>query len=287
VSASSPVPMIAMPSNASGTAHRSIENILPFSHSKVDPLARPPGPPGGPACRVHSPGAPGFSLQGQRRGSPRRPGTGARRTPRTKLSRARLRPAVQHAPKTCSQQRCLEQPDQRGPSVPEEAPAVSTTRIEGDRRALGRRAAAYVSRVRTCRQRHARSLRVNASLPAIARPSPRRTRPRRLTDELLAWASPKAKRERVISDLTPPGDALALVERRALSAVRLGGDPDDRLRARCRWSAAIAPDHAGPSHRRAPRNTRQRYPADPPTVEEIIAVMRQTADDPHGARLRH
>ena len=28
------------------------------------------------------------------------------------------------------------------------------------------------------------------------------------------------------------------------------------------------------------------YPADPPTVEEIIAVMRQAADDRHGFRLR-
>jgi len=40
--------------------------------------------------------------------------------------------------------------------------------------------------------------------------------------------------------------------------------------------------HAG----RAPRNKGQLYPADPPTVEEIIAVMRQTRDDRHGARLR-
>jgi site-specific recombinase XerD len=40
--------------------------------------------------------------------------------------------------------------------------------------------------------------------------------------------------------------------------------------------------HAG----RPPRNKGQRYPADPPTVEEIIAVMRQTPDDRHGARLR-
>jgi site-specific recombinase XerD len=40
--------------------------------------------------------------------------------------------------------------------------------------------------------------------------------------------------------------------------------------------------HAG----RAPRNKGQLYPADPPTVEEIIAVMRQTPDDRHGARLR-
>ena len=29
-----------------------------------------------------------------------------------------------------------------------------------------------------------------------------------------------------------------------------------------------------------------RYPADPPTVEEIIAVMRQTHGDRHGFRLR-
>jgi hypothetical protein len=32
---------------------------------------------------------------------------------------------------------------------------------------------------------------------------------------------------------------------------------------------------------RAPRNKGQRYPADPPTVEEIIAVMRQTPNDRH------
>jgi integrase len=40
--------------------------------------------------------------------------------------------------------------------------------------------------------------------------------------------------------------------------------------------------HAG----RAPRNKGMRYPADPPTVEEIVAVMRQAADDRHGWRLR-
>jgi site-specific recombinase XerC len=28
------------------------------------------------------------------------------------------------------------------------------------------------------------------------------------------------------------------------------------------------------------------YPADPPTVEEIVAVMRRTADDRHGWRVR-
>lgn len=36
---------------------------------------------------------------------------------------------------------------------------------------------------------------------------------------------------------------------------------------------------------RAPRNKGLRYPADPPTIEEIIAVMR-TADGADGARLR-
>src|SRR3954463_15528034 len=50
-----------------------------------------------------------------------------------------------------------------------------------------------------------------------------------------------------------------------------------------RRSPATMPGyHAG----RAPRNKGQHYPADPPSVEEIIAVMRQTADDRHGARLR-
>ena len=50
-----------------------------------------------------------------------------------------------------------------------------------------------------------------------------------------------------------------------------------------RRSPATMPGyHAG----RPPRNEGLRYPADPPTVEEIIAVMRQTADDRHGFRLR-
>ena len=29
-----------------------------------------------------------------------------------------------------------------------------------------------------------------------------------------------------------------------------------------------------------------RYPADPPTVDEIVAVMRHASDDRHGSRLR-
>ena len=41
-------------------------------------------------------------------------------------------------------------------------------------------------------------------------------------------------------------------------------------------------------HRRGqpPRNKGMRYPADPPTVAEIVLVMRHTGDRPHGRRLR-
>jgi site-specific recombinase XerD len=50
-----------------------------------------------------------------------------------------------------------------------------------------------------------------------------------------------------------------------------------------RRSPATMPGyHAG----RPPRNKGMRYPADPPTVEEIVAVTRQAADDRHGWRLR-
>ena len=50
-----------------------------------------------------------------------------------------------------------------------------------------------------------------------------------------------------------------------------------------RRSPATMPGyHAG----RPPRNKGVRYPADPPTVDEIVAVMRHTADDRHGFRLR-
>jgi hypothetical protein len=37
---------------------------------------------------------------------------------------------------------------------------------------------------------------------------------------------------------------------------------------------------------RAPRNKGMLYPADPPTVEEIVCVMRDASEDPHGWRLR-
>jgi site-specific recombinase XerC len=51
---------------------------------------------------------------------------------------------------------------------------------------------------------------------------------------------------------------------------------------RRRSPATLPGYHAG----RPPRNKGMRYPADPPTVEEIVAVMRHAADDRHGWRLR-
>src|SRR5215207_8225993 len=54
-------------------------------------------------------------------------------------------------------------------------------------------------------------------------------------------------------------------------------------RAGRRRSPATKPGfHAG----RPPRNKGRRYPADPPKVEEIVAVMRAAGDDAHGWRLR-
>ena len=48
-----------------------------------------------------------------------------------------------------------------------------------------------------------------------------------------------------------------------------------------RRSPATMPGyHAG----RPPRNKGMRYPADPPMVEEIVAVMRHAHDDRHGRR---
>lgn len=42
----------------------------------------------------------------------------------------------------------------------------------------------------------------------------------------------------------------------------------------------------GYDHGRPPRNTGEHYPADPPTVEEIVAVMRTVGDRADGHRLR-
>jgi len=50
-----------------------------------------------------------------------------------------------------------------------------------------------------------------------------------------------------------------------------------------RRSPATLPGH---HQRRPPRNKGLRYPADPPTVEEIIAVMRTAGDDAAGVTLR-
>ena len=51
--------------------------------------------------------------------------------------------------------------------------------------------------------------------------------------------------------------------------------------------AAAARGHSARLSRRAPpRNKGLRYPPDPPTVDEIVAVMRQAGGGVHGARMR-
>ncbi|MFL5888928.1 MAG: tyrosine-type recombinase/integrase [Solirubrobacteraceae bacterium] len=51
---------------------------------------------------------------------------------------------------------------------------------------------------------------------------------------------------------------------------------------RRRSPATLPGYHAG----RPPRNKGMRYPADPPTIDEIVAVMRHASDDRHGWGLR-
>ena len=51
---------------------------------------------------------------------------------------------------------------------------------------------------------------------------------------------------------------------------------------RPRSPATLPEFHAG----RPPRNKGRRYPADPPKIEEIVAVMRRAGDGLHGRRLR-
>src|SRR3954454_2705302 len=51
---------------------------------------------------------------------------------------------------------------------------------------------------------------------------------------------------------------------------------------RPRSPATVPGFHAG----RSPRNKGQRYPADPPTVAEIVAVMRHAGTGVYEARLR-
>jgi len=50
---------------------------------------------------------------------------------------------------------------------------------------------------------------------------------------------------------------------------------------RCRSPATLPQFHAG----RPPRHKGHRYPADPPTTKEIVAVMRRAGDGAHGRRL--
>ena len=50
-----------------------------------------------------------------------------------------------------------------------------------------------------------------------------------------------------------------------------------------RRSPAAMPGH---NVGRAPRNKGMVYPADPPTVDEIVAVMRKIPSDRHGIRVR-
>lgn len=62
-----------------------------------------------------------------------------------------------------------------------------------------------------------------------------------------------------------------------MSAVR----PLVDVAGRPRSPATMPAFHAS----RAPRNKGQRYPADPPTVDEIVAVMRQARQARYGAPL--
>lgn len=70
---------------------------------------------------------------------------------------------------------------------------------------------------------------------------------------------------------------MTLAERRAMEPVVLL-DAAGRRR-----SPATLPGH----HRgRPPRNKAVRYPADPPTIEEIVLVMRRAGPTPHGSHVR-
>jgi hypothetical protein len=55
--------------------------------------------------------------------------------------------------------------------------------------------------------------------------------------------------------------------------------------ARCRWLSPLAGDVARISAGRAPGNKGQRYAADPPTVDEIIAVRRRARHARYASRL--
>src|SRR3954470_16525963 len=73
-------------------------------------------------------------------------------------------------------------------------------------------------------------------------------------------------------------------EPRSVSDTRGGAMSELLLDAagRRRSPATLPEFHAG----RPPRNKGMRYPADPPTIEEIVTVMRSAGDGVHGRRLR-
>src|SRR5215207_93105 len=73
-------------------------------------------------------------------------------------------------------------------------------------------------------------------------------------------------------------------EPRSVSDIRGGAVSELLLDAagRRRSPATLPEFHAG----RPPRNKGIRYPADPPTIEEIVTVMRRAGDRVHGRRLR-
>jgi integrase len=93
---------------------------------------------------------------------------------------------------------------------------------------------------------------------------------------------------RVAPNMARPGDAA--IAFRAERRARLSA-PDRQERVmpnvlldaagRRRSPATMPGFHSG----RPPRNKGRRYPADPPTVEEIVAVMRQAGTTPHGLRM--
>ncbi len=59
-------------------------------------------------------------------------------------------------------------------------------------------------------------------------------------------------------------------------------EPSYGVAGRVRSPATLPGYHAG----RVPPNKGVRYPADPPMVDEIVAVMRQAGEDRHGRRMR-
>src|SRR3954451_14218607 len=72
-----------------------------------------------------------------------------------------------------------------------------------------------------------------------------------------------------------------MVQEASRRAVVLNALLHDRA-GRRRSPATMSGFHA----ERSPQNKGLRYPADPPKVEEIVAVMHAAGDGPHGKRLR-